>query len=349
MKQSKKLTMIVFVIYLSIFFSACSKKKSQKSENTSPIKIATILGLSGPNAAYGEKMKRGFDLAIEEVNQLGGVNGRKVELVAEDSKFDPTFAVTAYSRLHDVRKIGIFVGITGSKIALPVCAAAKRDDVVIIDALGSAPKLTEEGGVNYFRVMASDALAGQYNVDWAISMGMKTPVVVYSEDDWGASYRKSILAYLNKMRFSNISVHAITQGLLDFRVQVEKLKSASIDTIFLLLYPKEAASFMQQLREAGIKARIMGSDNLSSPEFIAAGNAVVEGVFVALPSPSSGPIFEEFTKKYRAAFNEDPDSAVIKSYDAMMVAIKAIGQVGEKPDRIRELLHSPQLDRKSVV
>jgi branched-chain amino acid transport system substrate-binding protein len=293
-------------------------------------------------------MKRGFDLAIKELNGAGGVSSRKFDLVVEDSKFDPTQAVTVYRKLHDVNNIGIYVGITGSKIALPVCAAAKKDDVVIVDALGSAPKLTEEGGPNYFRVMASDSLAGQFDVEWATTMGMKAPVVVYAEDDWGASYRKSIIAYLGKKGFSNVPVHAVTQGSLDFRVQVQKLKANNGDTIFLLLYPKEAASFLQQLKEAGIKARIFGSDNLSSPEFTAVGNKVVEGVFVALPAPAGGPLFKEFGRKYQTAYGEEPDSAVIKSYDAMMVTASAIKKVGEQPNKIRDILHSPQFSYDGV-
>jgi len=344
----KSFCVIVVILIFLFCLGACNPKPSEPSLSSSPIKIGTILGLSGPNAAYGVLMKQGFDLALKEVNSAGGINNRNIELVIEDSKFDPTFAVTAYSRLHDISKVRIYVGITGSKIAIPVCAAAKKHDIVIIDALGSAPKLTEEGGANYFRVMASDTLAGQFNVDWASSLGMKNPVVVYSEDDWGSSYRKAVLGYLGKKGFSDVPVHVVTQGLLDFRTQVEKLKSGKVDTIFLLLYPKEAASFMQQLREAGIKASIFGSDNLSSPEFVAAGSEVVEGVFVALPAPESSLYFEQFAKNYQEEFGTEPNSAIIKSYDAMMVALHAIKQVGEEPSKIREYFHSPQFSYTGV-
>jgi len=312
------------------------------------VKVGSILGLTGDNAAYGQNMKRGFDFALEEINSQGGVGNKRIDLVVEDSQFDPSKAVTAYRKLTGVEGVKVIVGITGSKNALPVCEAAKGDDVVIVDALGSAPKLSTEGGPNYFRVMASDALAGQYNIDWAIENGMKKPVIVYVEDDWGVSYRDAITRYAGKKGFSKIPSHGVIAGTRDFRIQIEKVKSEKPDAIFLLLYAKEGAVFMQQLRQAEIRSAVYGSDNISSPEFTSAGAAVVDGVFVAMPAPAHGPLYEQFVSKYKSKYGEDPDANIIKSYDAMNVAVNAIRSAGYEPSKIRTYLHSPDFKYDGV-
>src|SRR5262249_38695016 len=152
------------------------------------------------------------------------------------------------------------------------------DNVVIVDALSSAPKISDSCGPNYFRVMASDSLAGKYNVDWALESGLKHPVIVYVEDDWGASYKSAVQRYLSEKGVTLADSLGVTAGTRDYRTLVERIKSDQPDAIFLLVYAKEGASFMQQLRQGGVNATVYGSDNISSSEFTAAGPDIVEGV-----------------------------------------------------------------------
>lgn len=311
----------------------------QKPE--SEIKVGAILGLTGDNASYGLAMQRGYEFALSELESTSAMKGKKVKLMLEDSQFDPAKAVTAYQKLHGAQGVSILAGITGSKNAIPVCEAAKSDDIVIVDPLGSAPMLTKDGGPNYFRIMASDALAGKYNVDWALANGMKRPAIVFMEDDWGSSYCDSLKSYLEQKGIANAPTYGILPGKLEFRTEVEKLKGKAPDAIFLLLYAKEGSSFMQQLRQASVNAKVYGSDNISSSEFVTVGNNVVEGVFVALPAEAHGERYDGFIERYKAKFNEDPDASVIKSYDAMMLLAAAIIEVGSEPSKIREYLSSP--------
>lgn len=339
--MNKKLILTIVAVAAVGVLAISLFQKNNKPPGTRSIKLGTILGLTGNNASYGQKMQRGFQFALDEINGSGGVKGATVELAIEDSQFDPTKAVSAYRKLTGAQGIRVIVGITGSKNALPVCEASKGDDVVIIDALGSAPKLTTHGGPNYFRVMASDALAGSYNVEWGTGSGMKKPVIAYMEDDWGASYRDSVSSHLAKKGFADARSHGVTAGTRDFRSQIEKIKGDMPDTLFLLLYAKEGATFMQQLRQAGVPATVYGSDNISSAEFGGAGNDVVEGVRVAMPTPAKGELYDEFVRKYQAKFGEAPDANVIKSYDVMKLVCAAVAAVGANPSDIKKYLRSP--------
>lgn len=340
---------IISLVFATVISCTTPNEADPKADPTKAVTtVGTILGLTGENASYGQKMQRGFEFALSEAELSGNLQGPKVKLVIEDSQFDPAKAVSAYRKLTGTQNVHIIVGITGSKNALPVCEAAKTESILIVDALSSAPKISTQCGENYFRVMASDSLAGQYNVDWAIESGMKKPAIVYMEDDWGASYRDTIQRYLSKKNFNNFPMNGVVEGTRDFRAIVEKLKAAEPDAIFILLYPKEGAAFMQQLRQAGVKALAYGSDNLSSPEFIAAGSQVIEGVRVALPAPTQGPAYEEFVKKYKAKYGEDPDAILIKSFDAMALVATVIQKVGDDPMKIRDYLKLPSFEYQGV-
>lgn len=333
------------LVALSILgVAGCSWHQSGRNS----VRLGSILGLTGDGAAYGKKMQRGFELALDETNAAGGVRGGNAELVIEDSRFDPTQAVLAYRKLTGAQGIKIIVGITGSKNALPVCQASKSSDVVIIDALGSAPKLTTDGGPNYFRIMASDALAGKYNVDWAMESRLKRPAIVYVEDDWGASYRDSVVQYLRQKGYASVPSYGVTAGSRDFRTQVEKIKGNNPDAVFMLVYAKEGSGLMQQLRQASVRAMIYGSDNISSPEFVSAGADVVEGVRLAMPAAVHGSRYDAFAKTYSAKYGEVPDANIIKSYDAMKLACAVIQKVGPQPDKIREYLQSPRFSYDGV-
>ena len=312
------------------------------------IQIGTILGLTGKNSAYGKAMQKGFDFASEEINSGGGVLGKELHLEPEDSQFDPGKAVSAYQSLTSAKGISLIVGIAGSKSALAVCAVAKNDNTVILDPLGSAPKLSWARSPGYFRIMASDAFAGQYNVAWAISEGMKRPAIIYEEDDWGASYRDAVLHYLGERGYSSIPSYGVTEGTRDFKTQVQKLRSNQPDAIFLLIYAGEGAAFMRDLRQLGLNAVVYGSDNISSSEFTTAGAEAIQAVRVAMPTPSGGSKFSAFAERYKRRYGEAPDANVLKSYDAMSLMARAIAQNGLDPQRIRAFFRSPAFTYEGV-
>lgn len=321
------------VVLLLSLFGCRPQRTNEMEEQADLVRVGAILGLTGNYAAYGQKMKQGYDVALKELGRAAGKPN--ISLIVEDSEFDPAKAVSAYHKLTSAQGINLIVGITGSKNAIPVCEAARGASVLIIDPLSSAPKITSACGANYFRIMASDALAGKYNAKWALEEDMKRPSVVYMEDDWGASYRDSVLAALRDSGFDDVPIHGVIAGTRDFRTQVEKLKGNKPDTIFLLLYAKEGSAFMQQLREAKISAAVYGSDNISSSEFVAAGPEVVEGVRVAMPAPAQGPTYASFVSRYRLEFGEIPDANIMKSYDAMMLLAHAVREFGPDPEKIR--------------
>jgi branched-chain amino acid transport system substrate-binding protein len=343
MKTFRRSSVIALWIILSLTFACRQHETAVQSTSSAPpasrpVVLGSILGLSGDNASYGQKMKRGFEFARQDA---GGGSAANLDLRVEDSQFDPTKAVIAYRKLTSTDGAKIILGITGSKNAIPVCEAAKNEPVVIVDALSSAPKISTACGNNYFRIMASDALAGRYNAKWASQEGAKKVAIVHMEDEWGTSYRDSVVRYLAEQQITSPAVIGVVAKSRDFRGQVQQIKAAKPDAIFLLLYATEGGAFMQQLRQAGVKATVYGSDNISSPEFAVGGADVVEGVRVAMPAPTRGAAYDAFVARYKAKFNEEPDANVIKSYDAFNIVADAVRKAGPDPAAVAAYLHAP--------
>ncbi len=299
-------SLFIYVLILGIGFGtgyfAREKNLFEHIKEPTEIKIASLLALTGPAAEYGEGMERGLELAVNKINNSGGVSGQLISLYIEDSQFQVPKALAAYQKLTSVDDITFFTGITGSRIAIPIAQSAQTDPVVIIDALSSAPILSEFGGKSYFRVMPSDTLAGKNNVNWAIENGMKKPAILYVEDEWGSSYKQAIEQELKTHNLNAVATVGINLGTKDFRIESQKIKASGADTLFFLVYAKEGAILLQQLRQIGVKASVYGSDNLTASDFLVTGNAIVEGVFISLPAEPKSKEFKAFRESFMSAY-----------------------------------------------
>lgn len=284
-------------------------------------------------------MRKGLDLALEETNSTLPAGSPKFDLLVEDSQWQPRLGVNAYRKLHNLNGIDYFVAICGSKIALAVAEASRQDDIVIIDAISGAPKLTTQAGPKYFRVYASDAMAGKNNVAWALEEGAGTFGIVYVEDDWGSSYKDALLEALRTHEMET-TVVPVTLGTRDFKTEAQKLLRAQPDALFVVLYANLAVPMIKELRTLGFDGLIYGGDNLSSADFSAGGSEITEDVRLNLPTEPSSPKFEHFASAYEAKYEEAPDSFALKSYDAFMLMVHAIRATDGKPESIIEYLRT---------
>jgi len=335
MKMSKK-TLVALIAALVVAAVLLAFLLRNDSDTSGDIEVATILGLTGENAAYGIKMRNGLELAVDVINEKG-VNGRKIKLIIEDSQWNPKNGVSIYRRLYDVRGIRLFSAICGSTVALAVAENSKDDEVVIVDAISTAPKLTSHGGPKYFRVAPSDAVAGQKNVEWALSAGAKSFLIVYVEDDWGTSYKDALVADL-KAKGHEVMTLALPKGGRNYRVEIQKAGLAQADAVFLAIYASMAVPFIQQARSERLGGTFYGGDNLSSSDLMVAGADAIEGIRLSLPGDLQSDVYKRFHDAYVEKFGEEPDVFALKSYDALMLLAHAIEQVGTEPSSIANYL-----------
>jgi len=341
MRQKRKLIPIIIGLIVIALIGIWIVR--QRQQETNVVKIGAILSLTGDAASYGDMMKKGMDIAVEEINTSGGINGIPINIIYEDSQFDPKKAVSAFMKLTNIDGVKVITGITGSKNALSVVQKAIKQKVVIIDALSSSAKLTEVGGEYYFRIMPSDLFAGNFVAEKAFQRGKRKAAVFYANDDWGLGIMNSAKAKFESLGGQVVATEAIEPRVKDFRSIIKKVMITDPDVIWLFAYAPEAGPIVKQLREQGYNSvPIIGSDNLSAGEFANIGSSTIEGVEFVLPVEGEGEIYEAFRENFKRKFGEYPSINSIKSYDVVMLAAQAIKKVGYYPEKISRYLREQQ-------
>jgi len=339
MKNKKLLSglgiFIIFLLLILIGFSSCSKK-----EEGEVIKVGAILSLTGDASSYGDMMKKGMDIAVDEINAQGGINGKRFGIIYEDSQFQPRIAMNSFIKLVEIDKVKVITGITGSKNALSVVPEAISRKIVIIDALSSSSELTKYGGKYYFRIMPSDLFAGRYVAQVSLEKKYKRAAIFYANDNWGNGILNSSKQYFQLNGGQVVAELSVEPGMRDFKSQIQKLINSDPEIVFLFAYAPEAGIIVKQLRERGIILPIIGSDNLTAEEFVNVGANVVDGVMFVLAIEGEGPSFIQFKEKYKERYGEDPSINSIKSYDVVKLAAYAIKNVGYDSERISNFLRS---------
>lgn len=148
---------------------------TQTSRETHEIRIGAIIPLTGNNAVYGVALKNGIDLAIEDINGEGGINGRKLQVVTEDSQADPQKGVSAFTKLATVNKVPMVMGAMFSAVTLAIAPVAEKRRVVLISPTSSAVELTTAGDY-IFRIYPSDSYDGKFLATFAADR-LKTKAV----------------------------------------------------------------------------------------------------------------------------------------------------------------------------
>ncbi|MDP2752894.1 MAG: ABC transporter substrate-binding protein, partial [Nitrospirota bacterium] len=167
-KSSIVLSVIsIIVASLMVFSFGCAKKEEKE------IKIGASLPLTGEIASYGNRAKRGIEIALDEINSVGGINGKKVLVIFEDEKNDPKTAVSIITKFATVDKLPVVIGSAGSTVTLAMTPIANQNKVVLISPMSSSIKLTTESGPYFFRVCPADDAQAKILADWVFEEGHK--------------------------------------------------------------------------------------------------------------------------------------------------------------------------------
>jgi branched-chain amino acid transport system substrate-binding protein len=323
---------------LAIIFIVSQTKKESKE-----IKIGAILPLAGPGAKYGENLKQGIDLAVEEINNAGGIKGSTIRIVYEDEGMGrPTEAVAAARKLINVDKIPVIIGAMGSSNSLAIAPIAEENRVILFSPASSAPKLTEAGDY-IFRNTVSDIFDGQQMAQFAWNtLGVKTVAILYVNNDYGVGVRDAFKKKIEAFGGKVISVDAYEQDATDFRAQLFKVKQVKPETIYLVGY-QEMILILRQAKELGIDAQILSTVMFEDPEILAKVGDAAEGVIYtgrAYDPTSEGKEVKEFLKAFKLKYGKEPDMHfAANGYDAVKILEIAIERGGYTSEGIKNALY----------
>lgn len=327
----KLFLVIILASFLNmVFLGSCAKKEQI------PAAIGYVVPLTGPAVAYTEVQKKAIDVALEEINSAGGVQGRKFVVLYEDSKMDPSVAVTAMKKLIDVDKVPVVLGFSSGEV-LAMASLADKTKTVLLAPMASAAEITGSGKF-VLRLSPSDAFQGQILADVVNGDKIKKAAVLYVNNDWGVGLKENFAKQFTKQGGSVIIMEPSNPEDKDFRTQLAKIKAGNPDALILFLHPQETIHAVRQIREMAIKSAIYGGDTFSFNAVYEQIPKLVNGIVFTLPAKMESPEFQAFSRTYEAKFKEKPDINAAVGYDGVKLIAQVMNKAGFSGDAIRQEL-----------
>ena len=246
---------IVFVLMsiLALAVLACGGEDAQQAGS---FRIGVMESLTGPGETYGTVASQAKQMAADEINAAGGVNGRRLELVMEDSQCSAKESITAYHKLTDVDELKIILGTSCSSAMLGAAPLAEADGVILFSGLASNPDIANAGDY-IFRTQISDIQVGinTGNLLWAD--GIRTLATITEATDYAEGVRRTSVAQFEKRGGKVVAAERYASDITDFRTQLQKLFAANPDALHLAPQSEFAAgTIIKQAREVGYEGPI---------------------------------------------------------------------------------------------
>jgi branched-chain amino acid transport system substrate-binding protein len=330
---------IVVVVLIIIFGVRSNGARNSTSNNSEPIKIGFIGPLTGDVAALAKASKSAVEIAVDEVNQGGGINGRPLEVTYEDGKCSPGPATSAGQKLISVDKvIGIIGGLCSGETSA-IVPSAMQNKIITISYCSSAPALSNSGQY-FFRTYPSDAYQGIFAADYAYNtLGARKIAIVYHVSDWGTGIKDVFSEEFKKLGGTVALTEGTAQDVRDYRTQVAKVQASGSDHVYIPVYPDGGEVLVKQLVQAGIStSKIIGAEDLNDPKFLTDTKGIAEGIVVTASKISPSDSFKQKMIAKNGG-NEVPICAP-EAYDAMMVLAQGLKIAGTDPDQLAEAIRS---------
>ncbi|MCI0411242.1 ABC transporter substrate-binding protein [bacterium] len=324
---------------LLIFFllAGCS------SQNTSDeIVIGGYGALTGTTATFGQSTQKGIEMAFHEVNQKGGLLGKKFRLVMEDDQGKPEEAQTVVSRLINRNRVVAVIGENASSRSLaaaPVCQQAK---IPMVSPSSTNPKVTEVGDF-IFRVCFIDPFQGKVMAKFAAETLKVKQVAILRDikNDYSVGLAEVFTQSFEQSGGKIIANESYSEGDSDFSAQLTSLKQHNPEAIFIPGYYTEVGLIARQARKLGITVPLLGGDGWESPKLWEIGGEALNDCYYSnhysLDDPS--PTVQKFVQAYKARYQEVPDAVAALSYDAAGILFHAIAKANSaEPQKIRDAL-----------
>jgi branched-chain amino acid transport system substrate-binding protein len=313
--------LLLGVILLSFYCTASAAAQ---------IKIGAAEALSGNAAQYGIPIRKGLELALGEINEAGGVNGRKLELVIEDEQGKKEEAINVFRKLIFQDKVLMLFGPTLSNSAQasdPVAQAAK---VVVFGTSNTADGITSIG--NYvFRNSVTEADILPVTLRAASQKtGLKRVAVLYGNDDiFTKSGYDNFKKALQDLKIPVTTTETFAKGDVDFKPQLTKIKASNADAIVLSALVAEGAPIMVQARQLGITLPFIGGNGMNSPRIFDLAKESSDNLWVGSPWSVENPAPENqrFIAAYKKVHAALPDQFAAQAYDALYITAQALKKI----------------------
>jgi len=328
---------LAFSLIFSIFFTSCVQKGGDTNNGATgdTIRVGVYGDLTGPTASFGQSTKNGVQLAFEEINAAGGVNGKKLEMIPEDDQGTPEKAKTVISKLISQDKVQAVIGEVASTNSLAAAPVAQEAKIPMISPSSTNPQVTEKG--DYIsRVCFIDPFQGSVMAKFAANTLKAKTAAIFG--DVNSDYSKGLTTFFEqeftKLGGRVVAKESYTQQDPDFKGQLTKIRELNPDVIYIPGYYGQVGIIAKQARELGMNQPLLGGDGWDSPDLWKLGGDALKNAYISnhYSAENPAPEIQNFVKNYTAKFGTAPDSLAALAYDAAKVLADAIKRAGGAND-----------------
>lgn len=319
--------MLVDAMAVTALTGCGSNSSSSSKKDADKYYIGGIGPTTGATAIYGTAVKNGAQIAVDEINAAGGINGKQIEYRFEDDQNDAEKAVNAYNTLKDWG-MQMLVGTTTTAPCIAVAGKTASDNVFQITPSASSPDVLSSGNGNVFQVCFTDPNQGVASAQYIAENKLATKIgIIYdSSDVYSSGIEEKFEAEAKTQGLNIVSKAAFTaDSKTDFGTQLQKAKDAGADLLFLPIYYQEASIILKQADTMGYKPKFFGVDGMDGILTVENFDTkLAEDVMLLTPfaADAKDKTVQNFVKTYKEKYEDTPNQFAADSYDAVY-ALKA--------------------------
>lgn len=317
--------------------------------NAGPIRIGIVAPISGPLARFGQAHLQGYDVALEEINQAGGVLGQPLELIFEDDGSTPAAAAKAVEKLATEKNVPLIIGAYSSSATLLAAGMAERHQVPLIIPTAAADEITKQGYRWVFRIAAPSQVYTETLLDFMDQIhSPERLAIVFENTGFGTSVAEAAERQAGARDIDVVAYQAYQTGATGFELLLKEVKTTEPDAVLFVSYLDDAVSLMEHSRAVDFNPPMFAAAGagFGLPDFVMLAGPVAEyTISVTQWTPDAQwPGVAQFTEQFRAEYGFSPQYHSAEAYSALRVAVDALERAGSLDrDTIRDALNTTDM------
>jgi branched-chain amino acid transport system substrate-binding protein len=313
----------LLIVGLGLTLVSCGK-------NAGEIRIGEYGSLTGPTATFGKSTNKGIAMAIQQVNESGGVGGATLRVITEDDQGRPEEAATAVNKLISQDQVVAVLGEVASSNSLAGAPICQKAGVPMISPSSTNEKVTEVGDF-IFRVCFIDPFQGAVMAKFAAQSLRLNRVAILRDlrSDYSIGLADVFRSTFESLGGTISADESYQQGDVDFRAPLTAILATQPQAIFVPGYYTDVGLIARQARDLGLTVPLLGGDGWDSPKLTEIGGKAMEGCYFSnhYATDDQNPVVQEFISNFKAKYNEVPDALAALGYDAARLLVHAMKQL----------------------
>jgi len=318
---------LVIILSIILLFSSCNNDPLIVDEPVEKvIKIASVSPLTGSLASYGNAVRNGCEMAINEKVDDFAKLGFQLQFKPMDDKADPTLAMKVAEELANDKEVFGLVGHLTSSATIPASKYYSKYQLALVSPSATVDQITERGLDNTNRIVAKNSTQAKFAADFAInSLKVKTATVICDGDNYGQGIAEAFQTTFQQLGGTVKSFEFVKLKQIDFSNVSKLIKSSNPDIVFYGGYANEAGLLLKELRAAGITSKFMGADGIDSTDMVKFSGENVIGTYYTsvVPDFRLTEKGKPWAEKYKSIYKIDPENYAAYGYDSMTLLLNA--------------------------